>query len=428
MVTAQGLFREEIIRAKRGDWLGTIIIAAPLSRWLLALLASVIVGALILILFFGHYTRRESVSGQLVPVAGLITLNASGAGLVTESWVHDGQAVREGDRLIEISGLQDSAALGNTAAVVARALSDQRARLQSDLNAQSEIAQLQAKVLSDKEASLNAQIAQLESQVKIEQEQKSGQEELLERIQPLAPKGYVSPYQIQQQKSAVLTADAQIKMLTRQSLDLRQQRDAAHQQLVQLPLDSATHRNEIERQLASLDQAEAKNEMQRAIILRAPHNGLISTVLSKPGQTVASGQSLVSILPTGSLLQAELLVPSRAIGFIEHGSRVVLRYQAFPYQKFGLQYGYVADISRSALSPSEVAALVGQQSQVNESLYRVQVALDRQSVLAYGKAEPLKPGMVVDADILMERRRLMEWVFEPLYGLGHRLSGDGSRG
>jgi membrane fusion protein len=136
---------------------------------------------------------------------------------------------------------------------------------------------------------------------------------------------------------------------------------------------------------------------------------------------VSAGQSLLSILPAGSALQAQLLVPSRAIGFIDPGSRVVLRYEAFPYQKFGQQYGRVTDVSRSALNSSEVATLIGQQSQ--QPLYRVQVKLDKQFVLAYGHKEPVKPGMALQADILMDRRSLLEWVFEPLYGMAHHLMG-----
>jgi len=123
-----------------------------------------------------------------------------------------------------------------------------------------------------------------------------------------------------------------------------------------------------------------------------------------------------------------LLVPSRAIGFIEPGSRVVLRYQAFPYQKFGQQYGRVTDISRSALSPPDIAALMGQQAQQQEPLYRIQVKLDSQQISVYGKPEPVKPGMALEADILMERRRLIEWVFEPLYGVARHLAGDAAHG
>lgn len=119
-------------------------------------------------------------------------------------------------------------------------------------------------------------------------------------------------------------------------------------------------------------------------------------------------------------MEAELLVPSSAIGFIAPGDTVLLRYQAFPYEKFGLQQGRLSRISRSALSPGELGASIGNVLQ-GESYYRVTVALKRQSVMAYGKPEMLKPGMLLQANIIGERRSLVEWVFEPLYALQSKL-------
>ncbi|WP_449424114.1 HlyD family efflux transporter periplasmic adaptor subunit [Rhodanobacter lindaniclasticus] len=60
--------------------------------------------------------------------------------------------------------------------------------------------------------------------------------------------------------------------------------------------------NDTERQLAALAQSIAQNEQQRAIVLRAPRAGVVSTVLLKPGQMVSAGQPLLSILPAGSLM------------------------------------------------------------------------------------------------------------------------------
>ena len=131
----------------------------------------------------------------------------------------------------------------------------------------------------------------------------------------------------------------------------------------------------------------------------------------EPGQAVQVGQPLMSLLPDGSQLQAQLLVPSAAVGFIEPGDRVLLRYQAYPYQKFGHHGGKVIRVSRSAITPTS------ENGQGTEPYYRVLVALDRQSITAYGKSEPLRPGMRLDADILGERRKLYEWVLEPLYSL-----------
>jgi len=422
------LFRQEVIDAQRGEWLGSIIVAAPLSRWLLTSLALTLAAAILLFLFFGHYTRRETVLGQLVPSACVLNIAAPGAGTITRLQVRDGQAVKAGDALLTLSSEQDSAALGDTHALVGQQLDIQRSRLQADLLNQKQLSQQQADALQAKTALLHAQMGQIAGQLAIQQRQVNSNQQMLAKIKPLAAKGFVSAVQIQQQETAVLDAQAQYKTLVRQQLDTRQQLDATQQQLAQLPLDDSSKRNDTERQLASLTQSMAQNEMQRAVVLRAPHDGVVSTVLLKEGQMVGAGQPLLSILPSGSSLQAQLLVPSRAIGFIEPGSRVVLRYQAFPYQKFGQQYGRVTDISRSALSPPDIAALMGQQAQQQEPLYRIQVKLDSQQISVYGKPESVKPGMALEADILMERRRLIEWVFEPLYGMAHHLIGDTANG
>lgn len=420
MVLSQGLFRQEVIDARRGEWLGSIIVAAPLSRWLLTTLAMTLATVILLFLFLGHYTRRETVVGQLVPSAGLLNVAAPDAGTITRLNVRDGQRVRKGEVLLRLSSEQDSAALGDTHALVGRQLEIQRARLQADLVNQQQLGEQQGEALRSRMALLQGQLTQIAGQLAIQQQQVTSNRQMLAKIKPLAVRGFVSAVQIQQQEAAVLNAQAQYKTLLRQQLDARQQLDEAQQQLARLPLDDAGKRNETERQLAALAQSTAQNEMQRAAVLRAPRDGIVSTVLLKEGQMVAAGQPLLSILPAGSKLQAQLLVPSRAIGFIEPGSTVVLRYQAFPYQKFGQQYGRVSDISRSALGVAEVNALIGQQAR--EPLYRVEVKLDSQQVMAYGRPEAVKPGMALEADVLMERRRLIEWVFEPLYGMAHHIS------
>jgi membrane fusion protein len=168
--------------------------------------------------------------------------------------------------------------------------------------------------------------------------------------------------------------------------------------------------------LALLDQERIQQEANGGLLIQAPVTGLVANRLVEPGQAVQAGQPLVSLLPRGSVLQAQLLVPSRAIGFVERGDRVLLRYQAYPYQKFGHHVGEVIRVSRSALNPSDAGARGGGQNV--EPFYRVLVALQVQSVAAYGKQEPLRPGMVLEADIMGEHRKLYEWVLEPLYALG----------
>jgi len=141
-------------------------------------------------------------------------------------------------------------------------------------------------------------------------------------------------------------------------------------------------------------------------------------VLAEPGQHVAGGATILTVLPEGSPLEAHLFAPSRAVGFVRAGQEVRLRYPAFPFQKFGSHRGRVASVSRHAIAPGELGYAPPDGSR--EPLYRIKVALESQAVTAYGRPEPLQAGMQVEADVLLDRRRLLEWLFDPLVSLAGR--------
>jgi len=232
--------------------------------------------------------------------------------------------------------------------------------------------------------------------------------------------GYISLLQFEQEQSLALSDESQYKSLIQQRYSTQQQLSALNDQLAQLPLTTLVKINELQRQLSQIEQTLAQNEATRDSVLRAPSDGIISSLLVRPGETAQVGQALLAIVPNDASLQAQVLVPSQAIGFVHPGTEVVLHYQAFPYQKFGLQKGKVLTVSRSALSPNEVTLLLGGgQNLSTDPLYLVRVDLTSQKVRAYGRDEPLRPGMALDADMLLDRRLIFEWLFEPLLGMGH---------
>ena len=128
--------------------------------------------------------------------------------------------------------------------------------------------------------------------------------------------------------------------------------------------------------------------------------------------------ALPGLLPNNAKLQANLYLPSRAYGIVLKDMEVLLRYPAYPYQKFGQYAGRVSEIGRTALVGDELRA-VGQVN--NEPFYRVTVLLDSQWVMAYGKPIVLQDGLQVEADILIDTRKLYEWVLEPLYSVTGKL-------
>lgn len=413
------LFRSEAISHRTQAPLGSIRIATPvpLRLWTVA---SIVTGFTIIIwLFVGHYTRREHVAGILVPKAGLIDITARTAGVIERIEVFEGQSIKAGDVLVTLSSERVTESYGDTGAVVSDELKNQHTKLLEDIADSSRLADEQAQGIRTQIQMLQGQVATLDEQIALKKRQLGSDEKLLDKIRPLGTNGYVSEYQIQQQQSQVYDTNAQISSLSRQRLEVLQQWNSLRNQLDLLPLTTRAKQNDLRRQLAQNQQQLAQNEADRSLVLRSPQDGTVSALIVKRGQAVKLGQAILALVPQGSPLQAQLLVPSRAAGFIQPGHSVALRYQAFPYQKFGVQIGTVSQVSHSALTPSEITDLLGQQPP-QEPLYRVQVVLPLQSITTYEHNEPLKPGMAVDADMLMDRRRLIEWIFEPLYGLRRR--------
>ena len=131
----------------------------------------------------------------------------------------------------------------------------------------------------------------------------------------------------------------------------------------------------------------------------------------------------MSIVPEAAQLQAHLFAPSGAVGFVEAGQAVRLRYAGYPYQKFGQYDGEVLAVSRSPLSSQELPSALANLGQQlgGEGLYRITVKLASQSVNTYGRAQPLSAGMQLEADVLQDTRRVIEWIFEPALSLKGKL-------
>lgn len=415
---SEPLFRQEALDASKTTMIGTVALYCPPWRWLIISFIGVMTIAIAAFFIFGSYTKRETASGQLMPTKGVMNVAAMTTGTVTEIAVEEGQSVKKGDAIATISS-EVFTALGDTREKVAQQLAIQRTRLQADLENQEKLFNEEMSGFQERARLLSSQLDQLD----VQQRQRARQVKLArrqqEKINLMRQQGYASNSQLEQQEAAVIDAETRLQDIARQQLDIQQQLAQTRQQLRELPMNRRNKRNEIARRLSEIEQSIAENESRRAVVLRAPANGLAGSVMIKAGQMVSAGQTLFSLLPDDGELQARIMVSSRAIGFIRPGQKVVLRYQAFPFQKFGQQYGKVIDVSRVALSPQEVAILTGNNN-VQEQRYRVVVALDKQNIKVYGRSERLRPGSALEADFLIDNRRLYEWVLEPLYALGRR--------
>lgn len=415
------LFRPEALAGRQQAWLGSIQLLRPLSLRLLSLAAIAAVLCVCAFLSIAQYTRKARVSGYLVPDRGVLRINAPQAGTVLTREVSEGQQVKQGDVLFVLA--LDSA--NQAVEGIAQNLAARQQSLVGTAQQQQQLVQAQQRALAQRRLGLQRELVQLQAEAALHNERLGLAREALARLEQLSRDQFISTAQVQTKREDILGLQAQTQTLERQRESLQRDLQDVEAQAQQLPLRAEVQQGEIARDLAALKQQGLETEGRRRLVLRAPSDGIVSTLQVEPGQSVASGAPLVSVLPASTLMLAQLYAPSSAVGFLHPQQTVQLRYQAFPYQKFGQQAGKVVQVSRTPLSPAELSSLTLpaalSQSLASEPLYRITVSLDRQTVAAYGQEQALAAGMQLDADVLLERRRLIEWIFEPLLSLASRV-------
>jgi membrane fusion protein len=415
------LFRPEAIQAQNQAWLGSIQLLRPLSLRLLSLTAITAVLAVGLFLSSAEYTRKARVSGYLLPDRGVLRVSSAQAATVLSREVSEGQSVKAGDVLFVLS--LDSA--NQSAEAIAKNLSAGQQSLQMSAEHQRQLAHTQQQTLTQRRKGLERELALLKAEAGLQLERQALADAALARLEQLGRDQFISAAQVQAKREEVLGLRAQAQALERQRETLLREQEATLAEAQQLPLKEQVLQGVIERDSAELNRLGLETEGRRRLVLRAPSDGVVATLQAEPGQSVTAGAVLASVLPAQAQMLAQLYAPSSAVGFVRPQQVVNLRYQAFPYQKFGSQSGRVLQVSRTPLTPAELALLnlpaALSQGAQSEPLYRITVGLDRQTVTAYGQEQALSAGMQLDADVLLERRRLIEWIFEPLLSLARRV-------
>lgn len=416
------LFRREALERHRQDWLGSIQLIRPVSLSVvtgLVVLAAIAVAAY---LTLGEYTRKARVSGYLVPDRGVIRLVAPQPATVVEAHASEGQSVHAGDVLFVLAVGQATLS-GDTQAAVQSSLASRERSLQSASRQRQQLEHAQSTAIDAQIADMRRELDAMAAEAALQRQRLALAQDALTQYEGLRNQNFVSSAQVRSKAEDVLGVKAQLQALERQRATRLREIAALQSQRAELPLRTQAAQGEIDRDIAALAQASAENEARQRIVVRAPQDGIVSGVLAARGQTVTPAAALASLLPADAKLQAHLFAPSSAVGFVRANQAVQLRYQAFPYQKFGHQGGEVAQVSRSPLQTTELAGLPlpAAISASGEPLYRITVNLDRQSVAAYGQAQALSPGMQLEADVLLDRRRLIEWLFEPVLGIAGRV-------
>lgn len=410
------LFRREAIEHRQQKLYGEVVLTLPISGWAVTSVVVLAFALILYVLVFGSYARKETMGGWLRPDRGVVRVQAQDDGVVESVHVVEGSYVEAGAELVTLRLDADLAKGDAVTGRLTAGLRSERAQLQLQLDATRERMELQTSRLRDEATGLEAELDQYRRQLALLDRRTSLAQRHVDEQADLVKQGFLSRRDYDKTEDDLL-AQAQSKEVLHQDILIKQNRlKSARYELAAMAHEQTAALGAVGERLAALDQRLVEVSRRARVVLTAPIAGRIAFVRVAVGEPAKANSALVDLLPEGGKLRAELFAPSRSTGFLHLGSDVQLRYDAYPYQKFGVGHGRVLQVSRTSVDPRDLPrALVG-----DEPVYRIIVELDRDHLVIDGTDHPLTAGTTLKADIVLERRRVGEFLFAPLLGFSKR--------
>jgi len=411
MTTQPQLFRQEAIdfQQHHRQW-GAVASLQPLSIkitvWFLVASAALV----IFFLFVAQYARKETAIGYLTPTKGTAKIFVPRRGTIKEVHVEEGDTVREGQLLLTIETDQIAADGMDVNAAQLETLNLQKELVARNIKAEEERTGSERERLSAIARGLETEVSQLQGQLKLQTERLNVVESDAQTGEQLRSKGFMTAVEFRRRQVAVLEQKQVLSGLYQQLAAKQNQLTETRFSLSQLPTVMAQKVQTLRNELSAIEQRIAEIKGRGAYLIRSPTAGRVSTLQATLGQNADPQRLQLEIIPEHSVLQAELFLPARAVGFVEPGQPVRILYDAFPYQHFGTYRGSVAKISQTILTSSDAGGPI----KLTEPAYKVTVALEQSDIEANGKTVALQPDMLLKADITLEKRSLMSWLTNPL--------------
>lgn len=423
---------------------------APLAGWMLRILIGLLAGVALWSVF-GQLDIVAVADGKLVPSSYLKIVQPAEQGIVREILVKEGEAVREGQVLIrmdsvlaaadaqslqadyenkrlalrridaQLAGLPLAMAKGDSQELFSQVLAQYAANVRAYENALAQERSLLDKARNDLAAAQSTKtkleqvlphyIEQEKAFAKLEQEGFAGRilatdktRERVEKEQDLRTQEFIIRSNValieqSERKIAQITADYRRQLRT-ERVEVASQADRLRQELAK-----QAHRSEL-------------------LELRAPQAGTVKDLATHTIGTVAApGTILMTLVPQGDTLVAEVWVGNQDIGFIRPGQDVKLKLAAFQFQKYGMVEGTVRQVSADATeAPSgntRSDALGGRDRPMGPLAYRALVELKRQDLAVDGARYALAPGMQVSSEINLGTRSILDYVLSPVQKAWH---------
>jgi len=416
----KSLFRLEAVKYASVKQHGSILLANDLGHRMLTWVCFGLALGILCFFYFFTTARKASCHGSIVAKEGLAKVYPSQSGIISAKLVNDGQKVQKGDPLFIVASEIDGSNNQSTQSNISLLLRDRVRSVENEIVQSSKQFELRAQTATQKRIDLETELRRIQRQIELQGERLALATEGQARYRKLLETNFVSAAQLQDKNADVIDQQQRLSELHGQKAAVVREVALIEANVREIAFESQQNKQSLSRNALAFKQELEESERRREFTIKAPYSGTVVTITGETGQAVTPGSALATIIPTQVQLEAELYVPSSAIGLIETGQTVLMRYQAYPYQKYGQHKATVRDIAVTALKPEELGLRLDSARNDMGEIYRVRLAIERPYVMAHGVKRPLRVGMGLDASVIIDQRPLYQWILEPLFSITGR--------
>ncbi|HDX9147003.1 TPA: HlyD family secretion protein [Klebsiella michiganensis] len=422
----KNIYRKEAIEYKKIHWKGKALLLAGIPAWLVTLLASLFLIALVLSLIFCTFTQRIDVRGEVITLPHSVNVFAPQQGFVVNQHVKVGDIVNKGQPLYELD-VSRNTINGNVSAAQIEVINEKIANAEDII---SKLTRNKAETLTALDKQLKTTSASLAETNRMLATTQVGLNKMhtnLSSYDKYLKDGLITKDQYNYQHSLYFQQQSAYQSLVTQKMQLESQ-------LTQTNSDKITKSADFDNQISSQHNQinDYKNQLVESnangnLIIKATTNGKIESLAVTKGQMVENGSSLAQIKPTGDIEYYLILwLPNNTIPYVKPGDTINIRYDAFPADKFGQFPGKVISISSVPASRQEMAEYTNVNngtSQQELALYKAIIKIKDKTFNYNGKTLTLSNGLKAQAVVFLEERPLYMWMFTPFYKMTQSVSG-----
>ena len=412
-----------------------------LVLWSVALLVVI----LIVWAAFGKLDVVAASEGKLVPQTLVKIVQPAESGVVKELLVNEGDSVKSGQVLARLDTTIAHAEQTGVAADLDMQKLQVR-RIEAELSGQPMLAragddvlrtaQVQSQYNAHRKAYLDSMAQERSMLAKAEHEKRSAAQVLnkLEQTLPMYNKAAASYAKLEKEGfyGGLATLDKQREALEKaKDFDAQQSTVAALNatiaaQQMRISQIQSNYQSELQKELADIRQriSQLQPTLDKSVYrqglmeLKAPQDGIVKDLATTTvGAVVQPGSVVLTIVPKGEQLYADVAIKNEDVGFVRVGQRAQIKLATYPFQRHGMLKGKVVHISADATeaprqNSAEDAPAEGQPA---GATYKARIALDQQTLNdAHGNKLAITAGMQVVAEITQGQRTVLEYLLSPV--------------